>query len=305
MDIFRLGKAERDGRGGGGDVGQVNAQSAVRRLRLDDVELTYVVDGSMTMYREQFFPAVPQSYWDDHPDELTSNGRVAMSAGGLLVRRDAHTLLIDVGYGPVIATTPFGQVDSGALLEVLTALELEPTDIDVVAFTHLHVDHTGWAFGRESGVLAPTFPRASYRVSGPELGPYRNGEHPVGSPSVTEMVQPLLARSQPVADGEEVAPGVTAMLTPGHSAGYTSYLVTTVTGRRVVVFGDVFHIPAQSAHPRWPSRPMWTWPGWPTHGNESPPSWSNRPPLVSGSISATSPLAKSCATRKVWLDGGL
>jgi hypothetical protein len=34
-------------------------------------------------------------------------------------------------------------------------------------------------------------------------------------------------------------------------------------------------------------------------------SWSNRPPSISGSISVTSPLVKSCATRKVGLDGGL
>jgi glyoxylase-like metal-dependent hydrolase (beta-lactamase superfamily II) len=48
-----------------------------------------------------------------------------------------------------------------------------------------------------------------------------------------------------ISDGDEVAPGVTAVVTPGHSAGHTSYVVTTSRGNRLVAFGDCFHTPAQ------------------------------------------------------------
>jgi glyoxylase-like metal-dependent hydrolase (beta-lactamase superfamily II) len=48
---------------------------------------------------------------------------------------------------------------------------------------------------------------------------------------------------------------VVAVVTPGHSAGHTSYIVTTCTGKRLVAFGDIFHTPIQLTHPDWLSIP--------------------------------------------------
>jgi glyoxylase-like metal-dependent hydrolase (beta-lactamase superfamily II) len=86
-----------------------------------------------------------------------------MSAGGLLVERDGRTLLIDAGFGPQTAETPLGPVNSGALPDTLAALGHDPAGIDTVAFTHLHVDHTGWAFTRNpDGTWRKTFPAARF-----------------------------------------------------------------------------------------------------------------------------------------------
>ena len=41
------------------------------------------------------------------------------------------------------------------------------------------------------------------------------------------------------------------MVTPGHSPGHTSYVITSRTGRRLVALGDAFHTPAQLAEPEW------------------------------------------------------
>lgn len=49
-------------------------------------------------------------------------------------------------------------------------------------------------------------------------------------------------------------PGVHAVITPGHSSGHTSYVISTTVGR-LIAFGDAFHIPAQLAQPGWPSKP--------------------------------------------------
>jgi glyoxylase-like metal-dependent hydrolase (beta-lactamase superfamily II) len=45
------------------------------------------------------------------------------------------------------------------------------------------------------------------------------------------------------------------MVTPGHSPGHTSYIITSGTGPRLIALGDAFHIPAQIAHPESPSQP--------------------------------------------------
>jgi len=237
-------------------IGRLSEQSAVRTLQLDDVTLTYLVDGAMAMVKEEFFRAIPPSYWAEHPDAVMADGRVAMSAGGLLVRRGDHRVLIDAGYGPVRETTEWAEINCGDLLETLAAVGDSPTDIDVLALTHLHIDHTGWAFLPDSGASAmPTFPKASYVLAAAELDPHEHGVHPPGSSPVEQVIEPLAKICTTFADGQEVAPGIVAVITPGHSAGHTSYVVTSAQGRRIVVIGDAFHIPAQLANPGWASRP--------------------------------------------------
>jgi glyoxylase-like metal-dependent hydrolase (beta-lactamase superfamily II) len=163
-------------------------------------------------------------------------------------------VLLDAGNGQDVRDIPLGRIDCGALPQVLAGLGLRPADIEVLAFTHFHADHTGWAFEPRDGGLVPFFPEAEYLVSTAETQPYRRGERPPVSPA-PEFVTALLGRCRTLADGAEIAPGITAVVTPGHSAGHTSYVITTGTGRRVVAFGDVFHTPAQLAHPHWRSSP--------------------------------------------------
>ena len=236
------------------ELGLLNQQSAVRRLQLGDVRLTYVVDGAMALTASGFFPAVPGEYWREHPEAVDADGRVAMSAGALLVERDGRKLLIDAGLGPYVGDLsvgedPFGSADSGSMPEVLSELGIEPGDIDAVAFTHLHVDHVGWAFqdGRKF------FPNARYLVAVEEWAPH---EHGIAVPGViAEMtVVPMRGQHELIREGEEVWPGVPAVVTPGHTPGHSSFIVDTGAGR-VVAFGDAFHSPVQLAHPEWGSLP--------------------------------------------------
>ncbi|MEW2491767.1 hypothetical protein [Streptomyces sp. NPDC048411] len=64
------------------------------------MRVTYAVDGAMAMLPSAFFPGFPMDCWDAHPEVLDEEGRLAMSAGGLLVERDGRRLLIDAGMGP-------------------------------------------------------------------------------------------------------------------------------------------------------------------------------------------------------------
>lgn len=237
-------------------TGLLNEQSAVRSCQLGDVRLTYVVDGAMGLPSSGFFPDVPADHWSDHPGTLGEHGLVAMTAGGLLVERDGRSLLIDVGLGDVtVPATPKGGANSGALPETLAALGHSPSDIEAVAFTHLHTDHTGWAFvADDTGGRRAYFPNARYLVADQEWAPHSRGETITGAPSRADVIDPLVERHTTIVDGEEIFPGVHALVTPGHSPGHTSYVISTPVGR-LVAFGDAFHIPAQLAHPEWSSLP--------------------------------------------------
>ncbi|HEX3960690.1 MAG TPA: MBL fold metallo-hydrolase [Trebonia sp.] len=236
-------------------TGQLSDQSAVRVLTVDDVRLTYVVDGAMGLKPEAFFPDLPAGYWAAHPGTLDERGRVAMSVGGLLVERDGRTLLIDAGLGTITGDDPFGLVNSGSLLDTLAALGRDRAGIEAVAFTHLHIDHTGWAFvPAEDGTYRRVFPGARYLVAAAEWAPHGRGESVPAAPPAA-VIEQFGAAHTPVGDGEEVFPGVRAVVTPGHSPGHTSYVITSASGARLIALGDAFHVPAQLAHPEWPSAP--------------------------------------------------
>lgn len=240
------------------DVGEIAAQSSVRRWAMDDVVFTYVVDGSMWLAADFFLPAIPLSYWHGHPAEIGQDGYVAMSTGGLLVETSDTSLMIDAGLGDVVSTSRIGRNDSGHFLNTLAALGRNPSDIDLFALTHMHVDHAGWAFlAGDGGTRLPTFPRAQYVVGELEMAPFARGERPIGACDHDAVVAPLTSHPdlKLIADGDEICTGVRALVTPGHSAGHTSYVITSAAGSRLIAFGDAFHVPAQLSHPEWGSAP--------------------------------------------------
>jgi glyoxylase-like metal-dependent hydrolase (beta-lactamase superfamily II) len=231
-------------------TGLLGDPSAVRSLRMDDVLATYVVDGVLQMQASAFFPGIPADFWSARPDLFTSVGTLPMSAGGLLVEREGTTLLIDAGVGTT--TTDFAMADicCGAMIDVLEVTGNQPEDIDVLAFTHLHFDHAGWAFANGD----KTFPNARYVVAAKEWTPYAERSHRRDSTTPWQVIEKMASDDtelELVDDGDEIAPGVQAVVTPGHSPGHTSYVITSQSGRRLVAFGDAFHVPAQLAHPEW------------------------------------------------------
>lgn len=239
-------------------IGKLVEQSSIRRWQMDEFTFTYVVDGSMWLAAGLFLNQIPTAYWDEHPDEVHTDGYVAMSTGGLLVQSTDRTLLIDAGLGDVKSDNVIGRNDCGEFMHTLDALGVRTEDIDVFALTHLHADHAGWAFlNGGDGRRMPSFPNAQYIIAASELEPFRRGERPPGACDHDSIVAPMerLSALRHVTDGEEIMPGVTAMITPGHSAGHTSYVITSTSGRRLVAFGDAFHVPAQLSHPEWGSAP--------------------------------------------------
>jgi glyoxylase-like metal-dependent hydrolase (beta-lactamase superfamily II) len=233
-------------------IGRLGDPSAVRAIQFDDVTATYVVDGILEMRPGAFFPGIPSTYWSARPERRDAAGNMALSAGGLLIERAGSAILVDAGIGSQPVSFEFGNVRAGALLEVLESIERNPGDIDVVALTHLHFDHVGWAF--TDG--AKTFPNARYVMSALEWTAHADSADrtPPAIPEagVTQMaIDPGIVDL--VADDEEILPGVRTVVTPGHSPGHTSYVITSSGGRRLVAFGDVFHMPDQIAHGDWVS----------------------------------------------------
>jgi glyoxylase-like metal-dependent hydrolase (beta-lactamase superfamily II) len=204
-------------------------------FRVGDRRVLGMADGVFTM--TEGFMNVPgfQHQFED------ASGRADLPVASFVVPGD-QTVLIDAGIGPFAIEGLAG----GNLLDELAAIGLQPADVDVVAISHLHLDHDGWIATRDGGV---TFPNATFHIG---AGDY---EHFVlGTPSdrftmarhkkaaLTELVD--AGRVVLVDDVTEFVPGVVAMPTPGHTPGHLAFVIRD-GGERLMILGDSMYCPAQ------------------------------------------------------------
>lgn len=224
--------------------------STIRSMWLGDTRVSYVPDGDVRLPPRGWLPDTTDGVWAAHPEYLDRSAQLVASIGGLLVENGDDALLIDAGFGPETLPpdpgTPRGVIRGGALLDNLAALGRRPEEIAAVAFTHLHVDHLGWAWHRVPGTDRPAFAHAEYLVSGPEWSQHEA----LAASGMAEEVAAMAPRVRTVTDGQEIRPGVRVRLTAGHTVGHAEYVITS-GGYRLIAFGDAMHSPIQVEHPEW------------------------------------------------------
>ncbi|GAA2345700.1 MBL fold hydrolase [Streptomyces violaceusniger] len=220
---------------------------AIWTRTLGELTLSYVPDAGVDMIPTRVYPASVEEDWHPHSTHMTEAGHLPMGCGALLVERGGTRLLIDAGHGRISGEDlehfqhAFGHVRD--LPESLAALGVDPAELETVAFTHFHGDHTGWA--RPDAVEDPRslFTKARWMVG--------KGELESAAPGAGPVLAGQDERAVAVTDGTEIADGVRAWSLPGHTPGHTAWILDTGDGREVVAFGDAMHSPVQAEHPDW------------------------------------------------------
>jgi len=197
--------------------------------------------------RPSYFGAEPTA----RPEVFDRDGTARLPIGCFLIRTADQVVLVDAGLGPRRKQMPDGmELHGGRLLTELTARGTARHEITDVVCTHLHSDHVGWLF---DGDAQPTFPAAriwfgaadwDYFVDGPgEL----DVEIEAGfrRPQNSSLLRPLDRET-------ELAPGVTTLMTPGHTPGHLCLMVD-FGDRRSLLLGDAITHPVQLAEPTWHS----------------------------------------------------
>lgn len=204
-------------------------------LSFGDVEVGLLVDGRGGLPRDVLFSDVPTgeldaTLGDAYPADLPYNC--------LLVRSRAQTVLVDTGLGE--ASHPLGGVGGGLWAE-LAAVGQRPEDVDVVVISHGHLDHIG-GLARDGG---PAFPRARYVMSDTDWALWTSEEALAQMPEAVaaparEQLPPLEAAGvlERVSGEGDVAPGVRALLAPGHTPGH---LAVEVQGTLLFVVDALLH----------------------------------------------------------------
>jgi glyoxylase-like metal-dependent hydrolase (beta-lactamase superfamily II) len=156
-----------------------------------------------------------------------------------VIRSGDRLPLVDAGFA--------GKTEHvGRLLGNLKAIGVAPADIDSIVMTHMHPDH-------EAGLIDSTgkavFPKAELILHENELAFWKD-DGAMARATTEGQGDFRLARAALAAYGDrvrtvktdEVAPGVRAFPTPGHTPGHTAWLVQS-RADALLIWGDIVHFP--------------------------------------------------------------
>jgi len=224
------------------------------RYKVGSLECTSVADGARTFpMPDGFVKNVPKDQALAAAEEsYMPKGMVTVPFNPQIINTGSKIVLIDTGFGP----TPNAPV--GKLIPNMMAAGIDPKAIDIVVISHLHPDHAN-GIKLADGSLA--FPNAEIKVPAQDWAFWMSDENMAKAQS-NEMMKNYFANTRKVFAGladkvtrydwdKEVAPGITALATPGHTPGHTSFAVASGNAR-VLLQQDVTNIPELFLrHPDW------------------------------------------------------
>ncbi|MET0970625.1 MAG: MBL fold metallo-hydrolase [Tardiphaga sp.] len=225
---------------------------------IGDAQVMPISDGAMTMAlpdglvknagRDEINAALRAAFLPE--DKLT------IHFTPVIIRTGGKTVLIDTGNGASAFAASKGAV--GRFATNLKASGLDVGAIDCVVISHFHGDHL-------NGLLTvdgkPAFPNAEVLVPAPEWAFWMDdGEmNRVPDGRAKEnfancrrvFTTGLNGNVRQYAWDDEVAPGLRAVATPGHTPGHTSFTLTS-GAKSLFIQSDVTNNPALFAvHPGW------------------------------------------------------
>lgn len=215
----------------------------IQRFRLGDLRITALSDGTVPQDLHELLLGITPKEVDNLLDRAFLKNPVEASINAFLLETSEGLVLIDAGAGEV-----FGPGYGGRLVDSLVVAGVEPSQIRHVLITHVHSDHSG-------GLVAngrPLFPNAVIHVGKPDVDFFLDarGADRLGYPDnyfseAETALRPYLdqGRLKTFEDGEEILPGVTAAIHPGHTPGAAFFTVRS--GSDAIVFiGDTVHVSA-------------------------------------------------------------
>jgi glyoxylase-like metal-dependent hydrolase (beta-lactamase superfamily II) len=165
----------------------------------------------------------------------------------VVVNTGQKLVVIDTGTGEVALAASKGT--NGQFLANLASAGIDAKAVDAVIISHYHGDHVNGLL-KADNTLA--FPNAEILVPATEHKFWMDdGEMSRASKGRMEglfknnrriFAGEVLKRLRTYEGGQELAPGITAVSTFGHSAGHTSHVIASGSDK-VFVQADVTHVP--------------------------------------------------------------
>lgn len=223
----------------------------IHRINVGDAELVSLQDSWAAVPPTGFFTTTQSSDWDAYSDLLDEDGNITLNLGSWLIISQGRTILVDSGIGGrPVEIMPLKETP--ALPDVLRESGVAPEEIDIVAFTHLHFDHTGWNTTDVDGAPQPLFANARHIVQQAEWDFWTSTDELKQGAGYDNVLAPVLdAGLIDFVEGEHVLTSeVVTVPTPGHTPGHVSFAVNS-GGESAYVIGDAAHHMVQLTETDW------------------------------------------------------
>lgn len=221
----------------------VQQQPGGYTLRVGDVRVTSLTDGTVP---QDLYALLKRTTRQNIDKLLSANFQanpVEVSINAFLLEMQGRLVLVDTGSGEL-----FGPGNGGKLIDSMERLGFRPEQITDILITHAHSDHSGGLVRGGQRVFA----NATVYVGKPDVDFFfdpANQARTGYDQSHFDIAQNTLApyrdagKLKTFSGTEEVLPGISATVHPGHTPGAAFYTLKS-KGEHIVFIGDTIHIAA-------------------------------------------------------------
>jgi len=221
---------------------------AAQQLRIGEFTIAFLSDGIWRNDGGCMFGVVPRELWQrEHPAD--DQNRIRLNLTCPLIMRGSDAIVVDTGIGNRLSAVERKIFDHGEgwLTDGLKALGMEPGDITHVILSHLHFDHCGGIVRRrESGAFESAFPRARIIVQRGEIEVARESRNErlrAAYRHIADCLAPISTMIEAIEGDAEIVPGVSAIVSGGHTADHQVAIVRS-GGESFVHLADI--VPTRS-----------------------------------------------------------
>ncbi len=222
------------------------------RFKVGEFEVTALHDGVVQGKIEQ--GRIPNAPLEDVKKLLAANFMsdeiLTNHFTTIVVNTGSKLILIDCGFNNN------GAPSVGRMAENMTAAGIDPKQIDTVLISHFHPDHINGLRAKEGALV---YPNAEIAIPQADWDHYMDDAKMNAVPEAARggfvvsrrVFGPIAKDVKRFEWSKEAAPGITAIGSPGHTPGHTSFIVSSGKSSFMVV-GDASNDPRIFArNPDW------------------------------------------------------